>query len=67
MLNNLEPERQIIVAANVTEQLIQFTEPQNRPLLPNDLRSSAEILTAVVEILENNNATNEVEFQLYLS
>ena len=61
MLNNLEPEERNNVASNVTEQLIQYTEPQNnKPLLPNDLGASTRILTAVVDILEKNNATNEV-------
>ena len=59
-LSNLEPEEQIIVAAEVTQQLIQATEPQNKPLLPNDLGASARILTAVVDVLENNSVTNEV-------
>ena len=59
-LSNLEPEQQITAADNVTEQLIQFTEPQNKPLLPNDLGASARILTAVVNVLENNSVTNEV-------
>ena len=61
ILSNLEPEEQINAASNVTEQLIQFTEPQNnKPLLPNDLGASARILTAIVDVLENNDATNEV-------
>lgn len=59
-LNNLEPEQQISAADNVTEQLIQFTEPQNKSLLPNNLGAAARILTAVVNVLENNNVTNEV-------
>ena len=61
-LDNLEPEAQIIVVTNVTEQLVQFTEPQNKSLLPNDLGASTRILTAVVDILENNNVTDGVLF-----
>ena len=60
ILNNLEPEQQITAANDVTEQLVQFTEPQNKSLLPNNLGASARILTAVVNVLENNNVTNEV-------
>ena len=60
-LSNLNPEEQISTAADLTEQLIQATEPQNnKSLLPNDLGVSARILTAVVDVLENNNATDEV-------
>ena len=44
----------------MTEQLIELTELQNRRLLPNDLGASARILTAIIEVLEKNNATNEV-------
>ena len=59
-LSNLEPEEQINAAADLTQQLVQATEPQNRSLLPNDLGVSAKILAAVVDVLENNNATDEV-------
>ena len=58
--SNLEPEEQIAVATNVTQQLIQATEPKSKSLLPNDLGTSARILTAVVSVLEKNNMTNEV-------
>ena len=64
-LSNLEPEKQINVVIDVTQQLIQATEPQNQSLLPNDLEASARILTVVVDVLENNNATNEVLFNLH--
>ena len=59
-LSNLQPEEQIMIATDVIQQLIQVTEPQNKLLLPNDLSASARILTAVVDVLENNNMTNEV-------
>lgn len=61
-LSNLEPEEQIMIATDVTQQLIQVTEPQNKSLLPNDLGASARILTTVVDVLENNNMTNEVYY-----
>jgi hypothetical protein len=60
MLSNLEPEEQISIVANVTRQLIQATEPRNNSLLPRDLGASARILTAVIDVLENNNASNNV-------
>ena len=47
-------------ANDITQRLIQATEPQNRSLLPNDLGASSRILTAVIEVLENNNSTDEV-------
>lgn len=59
--SSLGSEEQISIATNVTEQLIELlTEAQSKPLLPNDLGASARILTIVVNVLENNNATNEV-------
>ena len=58
--SNLEPEEQITVATDVTQQLIQATEPQGKSLLPNDLGASTRILTGVVSVLEKNNVTNEV-------
>lgn len=64
-LTDLEPEKQIEAAAEVTQRLIEVTVPQNKSLLPNDLRASARILTAVVDVLENNNATNEVRIKLF--
>ena len=59
-LTDSEPEKQIEAAAEVTQRLIEVTVPQNRSLLPNDLGASARILTAVVDVLEKNNATNGV-------
>ena len=50
-LDQLEPEEQIMIATNVTQQLIQITEPQNKSLLPNDLGASARVLTAVADVL----------------
>ena len=59
--SSLGTEEQIGIATNITQQLIQLlTEPQNKPLLPNDLGASARILTAVINILENNSAISEV-------
>ena len=47
--------------AELTQQLRQATEPLvNQSLLPNNLGASARILMAVVEVLENNNSTDEV-------
>jgi hypothetical protein len=62
MFSNLEPEEQVSAAAEVTQQLIQATEPiyRNNSLLPRDLGASARIITAVVDILENNNASDIV-------
>ena len=47
-------------AAELTQRLIQATEPLNQSHLPSDLGASARILTAVVEVLENNNSTDKV-------
>lgn len=58
LLSTLDPEE----AANITEQLIQVTKPKpnNQSLLPNDLGASARIVTVIVQVLENNNSTDEV-------
>ena len=45
-------------SAQLTEQLIEATQPQNRSLLPNDLQASTRILTTLLQVLQNNdNAT----------
>ena len=51
----LDPEEQVTQSAELTQQLVQATLPQNRSLLPNDLQASTRILTTVLEVLENNN------------
>ena len=57
----LDPEEQIMQSAELTQQLIQATEPQNRSLLPNDLQVSTRVLTTVLQVLENNeNATADL-------
>ena len=57
----LDPEEQILQSAELTQQLIQATEPQNRSLLPNDLQASTRVLTTVLQVLENNdNATADL-------
>ena len=57
----LDPEEQIMQSAELTQQLIQATEPQNRSLLPNDLQVSTRVLTTVLQVLENNeNATTDL-------
>ena len=58
-LTDLEPEVQVEEAASVTQRLIEATMPQNKSILPNDLGASARILTAVVNVLERNDAINE--------
>ena len=48
-------------SAELTQQLIQATEPQNRSLLPNDLQASTRVLTTVLQVLEDNeNATADL-------
>ena len=61
-LRALSPEKQIIEAAELTERLIVATEPLqgNNSLLPNDLGASVTVVDAIIEVLENNNSTNEV-------
>lgn len=57
----LDPEEQIMQSAELTQQLVRATLPQNRSLLPNDLQASTRILTTVLEVLENNdNATADL-------
>lgn len=57
----VDPEEQILQSAELTQQLIQATEPQNRSLLPNDLQTSTRVLTTVLQVLENNdNATADL-------
>ena len=57
----LDPEEQILQSAELTQQLIQATEPQNRSLLPNDLQASTRVLTTVLQVLESNdNATADL-------
>ena len=57
-------QEQLVQSAELTQQLIEATVPQNRSLLPNDLQASTRVLTSVLEVLENNeNATiNLVNF-----
>ena len=66
-LTDLEPEVQVEEAASVTQRLIEATMPQNKSLLPNDLGASARILTAVVNVLERNDAINEVSIFMHAS
>lgn len=48
-------------SAELTQQLIEATQPQNRSLLPNDLQASTRILTTVLQVLEDNdNATTDL-------
>ena len=57
-ITSATPEEQIMQTNELTDLLIEATEPQNRSLLPNDLQASTRILTTVLEVLENNdNAT----------
>ena len=60
----LDPEEQLVQSAELTQQLIEATVPQNRSLLPNDLQASTRVLTSVLEVLENNEnaTTNLVNF-----
>ena len=45
-------------SAQLTKQLIEATQPQDRSLLPNDLQASIRILTTILQVLQNNdNAT----------
>ena len=46
--------------AVLTEQLAQITLPQNQSLFPNDLQTSSEVLSAIVNVLEANRITNDV-------
>ena len=61
-MSALSPEEQIVQATELTERLIQATRPlqSNNSLLPNDLGASVRVVTAIIEVLENNNSTNEV-------
>lgn len=60
-LDNLDPETQVMQSVELTQQLVQATEPQNRSLLPNDLQASTRILSTVISVLENNeNATADL-------
>lgn len=60
-LSTLDPEKQIEQVTELTERLVQATEPRsNKSLLPNDLGTSARIIADVITVLENNNSTNEV-------
>lgn len=57
----LDPEEQLVQSAELTQQLIEATQPQNRSLLPNDLQASTRILTTVLQVLEDNdNATTDL-------
>lgn len=53
-------EEQVVEAAKLIQLLIIATEPRTQSLLPSDLGASARIITAVVEVLENNNSTDQV-------
>lgn len=55
-----DSEEQATQIADLTQRLSQATQPQNQSLLPNDLEASTEILSAVVDILETDNITNNV-------
>ena len=60
-ITSATPEEQIMQTNELTDLLIEATEPQNRSLLPNDLQASTRILTTVLEVLENNdNATTNL-------
>lgn len=56
----MDSEEQVNQIAELTERLAQATQPQNQSLLPNDLEASSRILSAVVDILEASNITNNV-------
>ena len=53
-------EEQVTEIAELTERLAQITLPQNQSLLPNDLQTSSEVLSAIVNVLEANSITNDV-------
>ena len=65
-ITTLNTEEQIMQTTELTELLIEATEPQNRSLLPNDLQVSTRILTTVLEVLEDNeNATTNLVYILH--
>ena len=53
-------EEKVTEIAELTERLAQITLPQNQSLLPNDLQTSSEVLSAIVNVLEANSITNDV-------
>ncbi len=64
----LDPEEQVLQSAELTQQLIQATEPQNRSLLPNDLQASTRVLTTVLQVLEDNdNATADLVIMIIVT
>jgi hypothetical protein len=56
----LNSDEQVTKIAELTQQLAQATLPRNQSLLPNDLQTSSEILSTIVDVLESNNVTNNV-------
>ena len=61
-LSTLDPEEQVEQVTELAQRLVQATEPlSNKSLLPNDLKTSARVVTDVITVLENNNSTNEVK------
>jgi hypothetical protein len=56
----LNSEEQVTKIAELTQQLAQVTVPRNQPQLPNDLQTTSEILSTIVDVLEANNVTNDV-------
>ena len=44
----------MLTLSTLIQQLVRATLPQTRSLLPNDIKITVEILTIIIEILENN-------------
>ena len=59
-LRSSEEEMAQSASMELIQQLIEATQPQNQSLLPNDLQITSRVLSIVVEVLNNNNITNEV-------
>ena len=65
--STLDPEEQVEQITELTQRLVQVTEPRsNKSLLPNNLEISARIVADVITVLENNNSTNEVKIYNHL-
>ena len=56
----LNSEEQVTEISKLTKRLAQVTLPQNQSLLPNDLQTSSEVLSTIVNVLEANSITNDV-------
>ena len=48
----------------VAQELVQATAPQNRSLLPHDLQISTRVLSTVVQVLENNDHTTDIVYNM---